>query len=76
MTSEYGTYQLQLKHDTRGIYAEATQVAHACFCQKHAMTHAINYLHVQGYTHLHHLFTRKVQFYMHTRVLAVMATRN
>ena len=53
---------------TRVVYAETTRVAHACFCQKHAMTHATNYLCVQGYTRLYHLFTRKVEFYMHTRV--------
>ena len=72
----YSTHQLQLKRDTRGIrivYAEDTRVAHACFCQKHAMTRATNYLRVQGYTRLHHLFTRKVEFYTHTRVLAVIA---
>ena len=47
---------------TRMVYAETTRVAHACFCQKHTMTHATNYLCVQGYTCLHHLLTRKVEF--------------
>ena len=58
------------------VYAEATRVAHACFCQKHAMTRATNYLRVQGYTRLQHLFTCKVEFYTHTRVLAVIAIRS
>ena len=50
-------------------HAETMQVVHA-------MIRATNYLRVQGYIHLHHLFTRKVQFYIHTRVLAVIATRS
>ena len=57
---------------TRMGHAEATRVAHACFWHMHAMTRIINYLRVQGYTRLYHLFSRKVQFYMHTRVLAVI----
>ena len=36
----------------------------------HALTN--HYLCVQGYMHLHHLFTCEVLFYMHTRVLAVI----
>ena len=57
---------------TRTGHAEATGVAHACFCHIHAMTRATNYLCVQGYMRLHHLFTRKVQFYTQTRMLAVI----
>ena len=41
----YGTYQLQLKRDTRGT-RRATRVAHACFCLINAITHTINYLRV------------------------------
>ena len=74
----YGAHQLQLKRDTcetRRGHASCTRM-YACFCQKHTMTHATNYLRVQGNTRLHHLFIRKVQFYTHTRVLAVIATRS